>query len=265
MTALPKVSVVTINLNMAYAVAATLDSILMQTYPNLETVVIDGGSTDGSREIIAAYGPRLSHWVSEPDRSLYDGMNKGVHAATGDWVIFMNAGDRFAGPEALSCAFSKPHGDADVLYGHHIRRYVEQGIDRLIRAEPPRVLPLRMHCSHQALLMRRSILVERPFDLTILIADYESILAAYVGGKRFKPVDCVMAITVQGGQSDRHRVRVLRERAMIVRRNGLMTPAAALHYRWLTARMMTAVFLKAVLPKKLVTVILRHRPIGGMG
>lgn len=265
MSALPKVSVITVNLNMADEIANTLDSVLAQTYANLETVVIDGGSTDGSREIITGYGPRLSYWLSERDRSLYDGMNKGVRAATGEWVLFMNAGDRFASPDALSRVFNEPQDDADVLYGHHIRRYVEQGIDRLIKAEAPQVLPLRMHCSHQALLMRRSILLERPFALDILIADYDSILAAFVGGKRFKPVDCVIAITAQGGQSDTYRVRVLRERAMIVRGNGLMTSKAAFYYKWLNARMAMARFLKAVLPKWLVTVILRHRPIGGMG
>lgn len=265
MIALPKISVITVNFNMAGEIAGTLDSILAQTYPNLETIVIDGGSTDGSREIIAGYSPRLSYWMSERDRSLYDGMNKGVHAATGEWVLFMNAGDCFAAPDALSCAFNESHDDADVLYGHHIRRYVEQGIDRLIRAEAPEVLPLRMHCSHQALLMRRTILLERPFVLDILIADYDAILAAFISGRRFKLVDHVMAITAQGGQSDTHRVRVLRERAMVVRRNGLMTPAVSVYYQWLNARMTLAGFLKAVLPKRLVTAILRHRPIGGMG
>lgn len=265
MTRLPKVSVITVNFNMAGEIAGTLDSVLAQIYPNVEMVVIDGGSTDGSREIIAGYGPRLSYWVSERDRNLYDGMNKGVSVATGEWVLFMNAGDRFAAADTLSRIFSELHHDADVLYGHHIRRYVEQGIDRLIAAEVPEVLPLRMHCSHQAMLMRRAILLARPFAMDILIADYDAILAAFVSGRKFKLVDHVIAITTQGGQSDTHRARVLRERAMVVRRNGLMTPAVAAHYRWLNARMIMARMLKSILPKWLVTAILRYRPIGGMG
>src|SRR6185312_9345482 len=88
----PKVSVVTVNFNMADQIAGTLDSVLAQDYLNFESVVIDGDSTDGSREIIASYGGRLAYWVSERDRNLYDGMNKGVTAATGDWVLFMNSG-----------------------------------------------------------------------------------------------------------------------------------------------------------------------------
>src|SRR6185503_13603856 len=109
----PKVSVVTVNFNMADQIAGTLDSVLAQDYPNFESIVIDGASTDGSREIIAAYGDRLAYWASERDRNLYDGMNKGVRAATGEWVVFMNAGDRFAGADVLSRIFAVPHDGAD--------------------------------------------------------------------------------------------------------------------------------------------------------
>jgi putative colanic acid biosynthesis glycosyltransferase len=265
MTAQPRVSVVTVNFNMADEIAATLDSVLAQDYPNIERVVIDGGSTDGSRNIIAGYGPRLSYWTSEGDRNLYDGMNKGVAASTGEWILFMNAGDRFAAPDVLSRIFAVPHEEADVLYGHHIRRYVERGIDRPIFSEPPEVLPLRMHCSHQAMLMRRSLLLERPFALDLLIADYDAILVAFVGGKRFKQVNCFVAVTAQGGRSDTQRLRSLRERAMLVRRNGLMTPRIALHYTRLHVWRVIAQILKRVLPKILVTAILRHRPITGVG
>jgi glycosyltransferase involved in cell wall biosynthesis len=265
MTAQPKVSVVTVNFNMAGEIAGTLDSVLAQDYPNVESVVIDGASTDGSREIIAGYGPRLSYWVSGPDRGLYDGMNKGVAAATGEWVIFMNSGDYFAAPDVLSRIFVAPHEDADVLYGHHVRHYVEHGIDRAMPAEPPEVLPLRMHCSHQAMLMRRRLLLDRPFALNLLIADYDAILTAYVGGKRFQPVDCVVAVTAQGGRSDTLRTRALRERAMLVRRNGLMTSQVALYYQRLRAREVVVRILKRILPRRLVSAILRHRPIGGMG
>jgi glycosyltransferase involved in cell wall biosynthesis len=261
----PKVSIVTVNFNMADVIAGTLDSVLGQDYPNLEAVVIDGGSTDGSRDIIAGYGPRLGYWVSERDRNLYDGMNKGVAAASGEWVLFMNAGDRFAAPDVLSRIFAATHQAADILYGHHIRSYVEQGITRELPAEQPDVLPRRMFCSHQAMLMRRRLLMERPFALDLLIADYDAILAAYVSGKRFEAVDCIIAVTAQGGRSDTARFRALRERMMLVRRNGLMTPGIWLYYARLYVRTVLALSLKKILPKGLVSAILRHRPIGGMG
>src|SRR3954466_2879098 len=192
MSSRPKVSVVTVNFNMADQIAGTLDSVLAQDYPNFESIVIDGGSSDGSREIITSYGERLAYWVSERDRNLYDGMNKGVRAASGDWILFMNSGDRFADAHVLSAMFAEDHADADALYGHHVRCYPELGIDRVIHAEAPDVLPLRMHCSHQSLFMRREILLNRPFALNMLAADYDAILSAYIDGRRFKPVDCVV-------------------------------------------------------------------------
>lgn len=265
MTALPKVCVVTVNFNMAAEIAATLDSVLAQDYPNLEAVVIDGGSTDGSRDIIAAYGPRLAYWVSERDRNLYDGMNKGVAAASGDWVLFMNSGDRFAGPDVLSRIFASPRDGADVLYGDHIRAYADRGIERTLAAEKPDVLPLRMCCSHQAMLMRRQLLAERPFALDMLIADYDAILAAYASGKRFEAVNCVIAVTSQGGRSDTDRFRALKERQALVRRAGLMTPRIRFYYARLYVRTALALMLKKILPKAMVSAILRHRPIGGMG
>jgi putative colanic acid biosynthesis glycosyltransferase len=261
----PKVSVVTVNFNMADEISGTLDSVLAQDYPNFESIVIDGASTDGSQKIIAAYGDRLACWTSAPDRNLYDGMNKGVRAATGDWVLFMNSGDRFADSHVLSTMFAEDHADADALYGHHMRRYPKQGIDRVIHAEAPDVLPLRMHCSHQSLFMRREILLDRPFSLSLLAADYEAILTAYMAGRRFKLVDCVVAVASVGGRSDNNRLTILWQRIAILRRHGLMNFATALHYAGLITWVLLASPVKKVLPKSLVTYILRHRPLKGLG
>jgi len=261
----PKVSVVTVNFNMAEQVAGTLDSVLAQDYPNFESIVIDGGSTDGSQQIIASYADRLAYWVSERDKNLYDGMNKGVRAATGDWVIFMNSGDRFASPGVLSAMFAQDRNGADALYGDHVRRYPERGIERVIPAEAPSVLPLRMHCSHQSLFMRREILLEKPFSLELLAADYNSILGAYLDGKRFEHVDCVVAVAAVGGRSDTNRVTMLFQRLAILRRHGLLTLPVAWHYAGLLAWVLFVAPLKGLLPKSVVAFVLRHRPINGMG
>jgi len=261
----PKVSVVTVNFNMADQVAGTLDSVLGQDYPNFESIVIDGASTDGSQEIIASYGDRLAYWTSERDHNLYDGMNKGVRAATGDWVLFMNSGDRFADSHVLSTMFAQDHVDADALYGHHMRHYPKQGISRVIYAEAPDILPLRMHCSHQSLFMRREILLERPFSLGLLAADYEAILTAYMAGRRFKRVDCVVAVASVGGQSDNNRLISLWQRVSILRRHGLMNFTTALHYAGLIIWVLLASPVKRALPKSLVAYILHHRPLKGLG
>jgi glycosyltransferase involved in cell wall biosynthesis len=250
---------------MAAQIGATLDSVLSQDYPNFESIVIDGGSTDGSREIIEGFAPHLAYWVSEPDRGLYDGMNKGVSAASGDWVVFMNSGDCFAASDALSMMFEADQSDADVIYGDHVRVYPDRAIERIIPAESPSVLPLRMNCSHQSLFMRREILLNRPFAIKLLAADYEAILSAYLSGRKFKHVGCVVAIAAVGGRSDRHRFTILMQRIIIVRQHGLLKFSVLLHYTGLLVRALVARPLKALLPASVTTFILRHRKIKGLG
>ena len=261
----PKISIITPSFNQVDFLERTLLSVLEQDYPNIEYIVIDGGSTDGSVELIKKYESRLAYWVSESDRSLYDAMNKGVAAAKGDWVLFMNAGDRFAAPDVLSRMAAGNLDHADLVYGHHVRRYPVQGIERLVRAEPPQVLPRRMPCSHQSLLMRRELLVTHPFKIGLLAADYEVILSAYAAGRRFAQVDCVIAATEMGGRSDSRRLRSLSERMSILCALGLMTPGLALYYRGLMLRAVVAGALKAVLPRSFTARILRHRPVKGLG
>src|SRR5688572_22673033 len=91
----PLVSVVTVTFNAARTLQATIDSVVKQDYPRLEHIVVDGGSTDGTVDIIRANALRLASWSSEPDGGIYDAMNKGAAKATGDWVIFLNADDAF--------------------------------------------------------------------------------------------------------------------------------------------------------------------------
>jgi glycosyltransferase involved in cell wall biosynthesis len=90
---MPKISIITINYNDAIGLEKTIQSVLNQTSSNFEYIVIDGNSTDGSKEVILNYQERLTYWVSEPDSGIYNAMNKGIKAAHGEYLLFMNSGD----------------------------------------------------------------------------------------------------------------------------------------------------------------------------
>src|SRR5690606_105779 len=97
-----KISIITINLNNRAGLKATMASVLEQTYAHVEYLVVDGGSTDGSVDVITSHADRLAYWVSEPDRGVYHAMNKGIERATGEYLLFLNSGDRLMEPETLT-------------------------------------------------------------------------------------------------------------------------------------------------------------------
>ena len=82
----PLISVVTVSYNAVLTIEQTILSVINQTYPHIEYIIIDGGSTDGTVDIIKKYANRIAYWVSEPDKGIYDAMNKGVVVATGEWI-----------------------------------------------------------------------------------------------------------------------------------------------------------------------------------
>lgn len=95
MSSLPKVSIVTINYNDAEGLEKTILSVINQTYKNIEFIIIDGGSNEENIDIIKKYEDKISYWISEPDKGVFDAMNKGIKQCTGDWVNFMNSADSF--------------------------------------------------------------------------------------------------------------------------------------------------------------------------
>lgn len=169
---LPLVTVITATIRARDGVARTIDSVRSQDYPNLEHVVVDGGYPDGTRELLEARSHEVARWVSEPDDGMADGFNKGVRLATGEAVIFMNAGDLFYAPDSLSRLVGEAtelrkrilYGDAWVTGGEeHYRLHADhRGLDR------------RISLCHQAALIGLDLAREFPYDNRLIVdSDYD--------------------------------------------------------------------------------------------
>jgi len=113
----PLISIVTVVYNDADGLEKTIQSVLSQTYKNIEYIVIDGGSSDGTVEVIQKYESHIDYWVSEPDKGIYDAMNKGSERATGDFVNFLNAGDFFFEETTLHKVITKIDERDKVYFG----------------------------------------------------------------------------------------------------------------------------------------------------
>lgn len=203
----PLVSVITVCRNAAATLEACLASVAGQSYAAIEHIVIDGASTDDTGAILDRWRSRLAVLVSEPDRGLYDAMNKGVARASGDFIIFINADDVFAGPDAVRDAMREiaRQPDGDIYYGsldvragatrHH---YVPPPPDQAVEEMVTGCLP------HQATLARRAV-----FDRTGLFdlrwrrhADYDWWLKALADPTiRIRQIDTVVASFALGGAS----------------------------------------------------------------
>lgn len=158
----PKISIITVTYNCHDVVEKTIRSVIGLTYPYIEYIVIDGGSIDGTVDIIQRYSDHIIYFVSEKDKGIYDAMNKGVAAATGEWVIFMNAGDFFAGRDVLQEMVSCMEPDAVVVHGDCISQcegyyYVEKPVGE-------KHAGTRMPVIHQSTLIRADYQKKHPYD-----------------------------------------------------------------------------------------------------
>ena len=201
----PKVSVVTVTYNCIDLVESTLRNVLKQTYPNLEYIVIDGNSTDGTRQVIERYAGRLAYWVSEPDKGIYDAMNKGVRVATGEWVLFMNAGDYFFRPTTVEEVLDWYDDRGETLIAGGVRCFVREGIfDRMPKAPGKDIWRWNMF-PHQGTFFRLSVHKENLFSLNLkIIADYHFVMKMMLANAPFVIYNGIVALyRNEGGASTR--------------------------------------------------------------
>lgn len=188
-----KVSVITINYNNCFGLRHTIESVVNQTYKNFEYIVIDGGSTDGSIDVIKKYADRIDYWQSEPDKGIYNAMNKGVVQANGEYCIFMNAGDLFIDNNVLNEVYHQLDG-TDIVYGN--TEYTT-GENRESKNEPPNFRFLYVSSfSHQSTFIRTKLLKLTPYDESLkIVADWKFFLQSLIMENRtFKSIDVKISL-----------------------------------------------------------------------
>jgi glycosyltransferase involved in cell wall biosynthesis len=213
-----KISVITAVYNNAATIAAALESTLSQSHSNAELIVIDGGSTDGTLDVIARYRDRISVFVSEPDRGIYDALNKGLRLATGDVVGFLHSDDLFADPECLSrVAAAMSDASVDACYAdlNYVRKDAPNVIVRAWKAgefTPSKVRRGWMP-PHPSLYVRRPVYVGVGlFDTTYRIAaDYDWMLRFMGRNVKMLYIPHVQVLMRVGGASNRSIKNVIRK------------------------------------------------------
>ena len=223
----PRLSVITIVYNNVRDIERTMLSVLNQTSSNIEYIIVDGQSTDGTVQIIQKYQHKLSHFVSEPDKGIYDAMNKGLALATGEYVLFMNSGDEIYSTDTVSRVFStKP--EADIYYGEtEMFNQQWQSIGRRRHKAPERFtwrsFQFGMSVSHQAIYIRRTL--TEPFDLKYkLSSDIDWIIEAARKARKIVNTRIFVAKYLVGGMSKTKHQQSLVERFHIFNRHYGLIP-----------------------------------------
>ena len=190
----PLISIVTVSYNAVSTIEQTILSVINQMYPNIEYIIIDGGSTDGTVDIIKKYADKIAYWVSEPDRGIYDAMNKGIDVATGEWVNFMNCGDRFYNIMVIYDILGNlKQNEVDVIYGNRICSFFNT--QYIQRPRPLSQFSLDFPIFHQSAFIKTIVMKEMKYNLQYKIcADYDFFYRLWNQKGTFLYVDSIMSI-----------------------------------------------------------------------
>lgn len=203
-----KYSIITVNYNNKEGLKRTIESVINQSFRDYEFIVIDGGSTDGSADILREYDQKITYWVSEPDKGIYNAMNKGIAKASGDYLNFMNSGDCFYDNHVLEKVDSYQY-DADFIVGkdYHFKEEIQKGHASI---QPPRTTMIHFFVStldHQSTFIKKELFDNSPYNENYrLVSDWIFFTEKIVqGGKQVKFIPDIVCRREEGGLSEQQR------------------------------------------------------------
>lgn len=239
----PKFSVITVCYNAEATLEDTIQSVISQTYHHVEYIIVDGASKDRTMDIVNRYRERISVVVSEPDKGLYDAMNKGIRLATGDYLCFLNAGDSFHEDDTLQQMVHSIHGTRlpDVLYGETELVDHEGHFLRMRRLQAPEHLTWKsfrqgMLVCHQAFFARRDLVM--PYDLRYRFsADFDWCIKIMRQSKVLHNTHLTLIDYLSEGMTTRNHKASLKERFRIMVRHYGWASTVAFHL-WFVLRLL---------------------------
>lgn len=220
-----KLSVITVTYNAEHTLERTLKSVREQTYPAIEHIIVDGNSNDGTVALIHRYENERLKWISEPDKGLYDAMNKGIKMATGDYLCFLNAGDTFYDTDTVQKIFASIDEDhsPDILYGETAIVDDNGRFLHMRRLQAPKNLTWKsfkhgMVVCHQAFIVKRELV--EPYDLSYRFsADFDWCIRMMKKAKNIYNTDLILVNYLNTGMTTANRKASLRERYRIMEKH----------------------------------------------
>jgi len=260
----PNIAVVTINYNRLEDLHKTFVSVMSQTYPHIEYIIIDGGSQDGSLKFLQDNDHQITYWVSEPDGGIYDAMNKGAAVTTGDWIIYMNSGDTFFAEDTLAQVVPYLDASTDVVYGGVESILVDSYQTRVFQKTPLSLSELwrEMPTCHQSIFVRRTLQIAFPFDTSFVwCADHDLLSRLYINNYRFKEIPIIVSkFDAAGGHRDirihtKERWRISKRLVNPFQRNTYFAKEYCRRYLWQNV----TTKIRDLLPKNWVLLIRKYR------
>ena len=240
----PKFSIITVTYNAEKVLEDTIQSVISQTYRNVEYIIVDGASKDHTLEIVNKYHNRINKVISEPDKGLYDAMNKGIQLATGDYLCFLNAGDKFHDSETLQKIVHTLKGQElpDVIYGETAIVDEEGHFLHMRRLSTPAHLNWKsfkqgMLVCHQAFFANRELAINHLYDLQYRFsADFDWCIRIMKKAKCLHNTRLTLIDYLNEGMTTKNHKASLKERFCIMAKHyGLIS--TILHHGWFVIRL----------------------------
>ncbi len=217
----PKISIITVVYNSEKFIEGTIQSLINQSFKDYEYIIIDGKSKDKTIDIIKNYNDKIYKWISEPDKGLYDAMNKGIGFAKGEYLLFMNSGDKLFDKNTLERIFKNPA--ADIYYGDTViinESDTELGPRRL---RPPKKLTLQslkkgMLICHQSFIVKKSIAPLFNIEYKYA-ADFDWSIKCVKNAAKTVNTKLIISRFMEGGQTSNTVYKGLKERFLIMKKH----------------------------------------------